>query len=467
MTTRTISRVALGLAIVGLALLIGRNPDRQATTPSAKTASGPPNVILLTIDTLRRDHVGAYGYGRRTTPHIDAFFARGTTFLHATSPAPCTVLAVRQVLTGMRDFDDQRPRLTELLHDAGYRTAAFVSQHQFRDEKGPRTTYSRGFDLFDVQGAAEVDANQMTSRTPTEVSNRAIDWLAARTDDAPLFLWLHYFDPHDPYEPPDSFRVFPDPAPAVSGDRRGTLRQAMKKALQAADKAERAEILSRPNPHAHFGDIYGPEEVESLRGRYDGEILYVDAQVQRVLETLEAKGVLDDALVILTSDHGERLGGGGRWAHCQSLHAYEINVPLLVYRSGGNAASRIEAAVTTLDVYPTVLAAAGIPDQPAVLDGRDLFSVDADRTVYSVWENEHAIQDSRFKLVTDLRGDTARSALYDLSADPTEQNDVLGDHPAQAAELGRAMAAYEGADEDVLRRIDDTLERLRAIGYVE
>jgi choline-sulfatase len=172
-------------------------------------------------------------------------------------------------------------------------------------------------------------------------------------------------------------------------------------------------------------------------------------------------------VLILTSDHGERLGEVDRWAHCQSLHAYELNVPLMVYRSDVEAASRIEAAVTTLDVYPTVLAATGISYEPTKLDGRDLFSVDADRTVYSVWEREHAIQDARFKLVTDLRGGAARSALYDLSADPAEQEDVLRDNPARAAELHRVMAEYTDADDDVLRRIDETLEHLKAIGYVE
>jgi hypothetical protein len=235
-----------GLAVFGALLLstwLYFRFDGTVRIPAVEEAS--LNVVLITVDTLRRDHVGSYGYGRNTTPHVDEFFRNGTTFLNATSPSPCTVPAVLQLLTGVRDFDDRRPRLAETLRDAGFATTAIVSQHHFRTAARPRPAYTRGFDEFDIQEAHERDHHRMTSRDAAEVSDRATAWLNGRTSDAPFFLWLHYFDPHDPYESPEDFRVFPSPAPSLDGDRRTHLLKAMTKAGSSIDAAE---LLRRRDP---------------------------------------------------------------------------------------------------------------------------------------------------------------------------------------------------------------------------
>ena len=432
-----------------------------AGAPAARNS-----VVLITVDTLRRDHVGRYGYPRPTTPHLDRFFERGTTFSNATSPSPCTVPAVLQLLTGLRSFDPRAQRLAEILRHHGYRTAAIVSQHHFRTGAGPLPSYARGFDHFDIQPAGHTDHHGMTARTASEISDRAIAWLDGHPRQQPFFLWLHYFDPHDPYEAPEEHRVFPLPAPCLDGDRRAHLYAAMDAALRRADPETRRTILERPNPHAHFGSIYSDEQVRTLRSHYDAEILYTDAQIGRVLGRLGEAGLLERSLVIVTSDHGERLGEGGRWAHCQSLHGYEINVPLLLLRPGQPRGERVARAVSTLDIVPTVLAALGIAHEPSALDGVDLLAEGDERLVYAVWEREHAIQDDTWKLKLGTRGGVAGTGLYDLAEDPEEGVDVAAAHPEEVARLERVLRENAAADGKLLSKIEETLEQLRAIGYV-
>ena len=440
----------------------------RGAAPSDANANRPQNVLLIVVDTLRRDHLGVYGYRRNTSPYIDAFFRQASIFPNATSPSPCTVPAVLQVLTGSRDFDEKRPRLSEVLRARGYATAAFVSQHHFGNRAKPKAAYRRGFDVFDIQSEKQVDLHSMTTRTAQQVTDPALAWLEARPKNAPFFLWLHYFDPHDPYEPPGAFRRFPTPAPGMDGDRRTRLIRAMDQAMAAADEERRARILAKPNPHAHFGARFSKDEVRTLRSLYDAEILYTDSQIQRVFEFLARTRVLDDTLVILTADHGERLGENDRWAHCQSLHGYEINVPLLVRHPRRGSQDRIPRAVSTLDIFPTVLRSLGIDSTPLLLDGVDLFEPRRNRFVRSVWSRERAVQNDRWKLVvTALQANREVSRLFDLVADPDETENVASAHAEVWKTLHQSMAAQTQRDAELLPRIDDTLEQLRAIGYVQ
>jgi arylsulfatase len=440
--------------------------ERAAIAPEGDAAT-PLNVLLIVIDTLRRDHVGTYGYERDTSPHLDAFFRRGSTFLNATSPSPCTTPAVLQMLTGSRDFDDQRPRLSEVLHEKGFATAAFVSQQRFGNRENPQDPYRRGFDVFDIQGEREVDVHSMTARTAHQVTDLALAWLEARPKEAPFFLWLHYFDPHDPYESPDAYRIFPVPVPGMDGDRRIRLRAAMKHALALADDETKARILGKSNPSTHFGAIFSDGEVRTLRGYYDAEIRYTDAQIQRVIETLARTKVLDNTLVILTSDHGERLGEDNRWEHCTSLHSYEINVPLMVRHPRQAPSSQVVSAVSTLDIVPTVLSALGIDPSDFQLDGADLFDLPSDRLVHSLWHSQASVQNERWKLVLDILPGGNEWRLYDLDADPDEKMNVADVNADELIALREAMMAQAQRDSELRPRIEDTLKQLRAIGYLQ
>ena len=167
------------------------------------------NVILVTIDTLRRDHMSVYGYERETTPKIGRAFRDGLRFENAQTTAPCTLPAVAQLLTGaLRPVN--KPRLADRLRDAGWRTAAIASHHHFRRARDgePRFKYARGFEDFDLQRADQLDRHRMTTRDAGEVTDRALAWLDANASAGRFFLWLHYFDPHDPYQPPADYRLF-------------------------------------------------------------------------------------------------------------------------------------------------------------------------------------------------------------------------------------------------------------------
>jgi arylsulfatase A-like enzyme len=403
--------------------------------------AGPPNVVLVTIDTLRPDRMGVYGYSRETTPNIERFFAAGTRFERATSSAPCTIPSVQQILTGTLDQHGERPTLAQRLAEAGYETAAFVSQHFFRLPKGPNPTFSRGFEVFDVQPWEGRDRHGMTRRTASEVSDRAIGWLRGGRGGTPFLLWLHYFDPHDPYDPPPEHDIYAEPAPfpLENGDWRAYL-----------EDREDAPFDER--------------ETAFLRNRYDAEIRYTDAQLGRVFDELERLGMIDDSLVVLTSDHGEWLGETGRWGHCFGLHETELRVPLLARLRGEALGGRLrdDSLVSTLDVVPTALAVAGAPAAPE-LDGFDLRALPESRHAVAVWQSELSVRDRDWKLVVDDELG-APVALYNLAADPEEQENRVGEGSPELQRLEALAGGYE-ADVGNLK-IPSLLRKLRALGYI-
>jgi len=412
-------------------------------------APRPPNVVLISVDTLRADRMGLYGYGRDTTPHIDAFFRDRTVIDTAITTAPCTVPAIRQLLTGRLDRKAEGSSLPERLSDAGYRTAAIVSQHQFRWDG--LAHYARGFAHFDVQGVAEVDHHRMTSRRAEEVSDLALAWLDEDRSDEPFFLWLHYFDPHDPYTPPVEYRGYDTESVSIlSGDRRAA-----------------SALYSYPDPQDNsvLAELFGVGDVAHLRNLYDGEIQYVDAQIGRVLTRLEERGLVETSVIVFTSDHGERLGETPMWDHCKTLHRFETQVPLLVSDRGRPAALAGGGAASTVDLVPTILDLVGIPFERSRYDGVPLEEADATRVVSSFWRGKRVLWDGRWKLYLGRRGRPV--ALYDLRSDPDENTDILADRPGvvrrlriadplSRATVDRSSAASKGA-----------FTRLKALGYVE
>jgi len=415
-----------------------------ACAPAPPAGSGAP-VLIVTVDTLRADAVGAYGANGRT-PAIDAFFAAGTRFENAVSPAPCTVPAVARLLTGRFEWRRARATLAERLRAARYRTGAVVSQHHFRGDDA--AVYARGFDDFDVQPAEARDHHGLSTRDAREVTDRALAWLDARPPGSPWLLWLHYFDPHDPYEPPGAYRPPPGRSPR-DGDRRTHLLR------------ER-----RPNePWTRAGHIYSPDDVRHLRGLYRGEVAYTDAQVGRVLERLAERGEVERALVVLTADHGEQLGEGGRWDHCTSLLEEEIRVPLLARAAGGELGAPVRReAVSTLDVVPTVLAWLGLPPADGA-EGRDLATaVDASRTVLSLWSPAASVRDAHWKLVENAR---ARRLHPVRPVPPYDRQDHAAREVDATARLSAALADAAALRERLSDEEAALRERLRAIGYAE
>jgi arylsulfatase A-like enzyme len=380
------------LALLAAACGGGAGPDAP---PAAR-----PNVILISLDTLRADHLSAYGYERETSPHIDALAARGVLFEDAVSTTSWTLPAHLSMLTGLSISahgvcDDRLWQATgpdgepleiplrgtflpELLQAAGYRTAGFYTWKYLE----PRFGFGPGFDTYARLGHSVFSHPELSQRfealraagkaeelkawmaespelfdeqrpTSGEAVDAALAWLDARDGDAPFFLFLHLFDVHDGYVPPPPFDArFTDPGYAgpITGRK-----------VTAPDSPVRPDM--------------DPADLVQLVALYDGEIAWVDSQVGRVLDRLRELGIAEDTLVVLTSDHGEEFFEHGAKTHRAQLYKESVHVPLIVAWPGGlPAGRRVAGPVGIVDVAPTIAGLAGIP-VPRGLTGRDLSAV--------------------------------------------------------------------------------------------
>ncbi|MBM3985236.1 MAG: sulfatase, partial [Planctomycetes bacterium] len=331
---------------------------------SVLAACGPaeprrPDVLLIVVDTLRADHLSAWGYARPTSPRLDALAADALRFTHAQTPRAKTLPAVASLLTGLYPHDhgvrdnatripDDVPLLAEALAGAGYRTAAVVGNFVLQDV---RSGLARGFDRWDdsLPDLDGVPPDGVPQRRATSLTDAALAELQDLTaGNQPWLLYLHYMDPHGLYDPPPEHRLFdgapPEPLPEPGPP--GALHQ-----------RRLAEFNVPPDCRLPDGRI----DVAAVRARYDGEIRYADAQIGRVLDALAAAGRLDDTLVVVVSDHGEALGGHDYWFE-HGFYAYEdtCRVPLLV-RGPGLRRGTCEADVSLVDLAPTMLDLLGLP----------------------------------------------------------------------------------------------------------
>jgi arylsulfatase len=437
------------------------------------TAGNRLNVLLVTIDTLRADHLGTYGYRHRTSPRIDALARRGVVFEQAYTYWPKTRGSFVAIMTGrlasqsgygkgyplLLDFN---PTLASVLRDAGYATAATVDNPNVSAALG----YARGFGRYRETWAEKALATEMDRARA--ITADGVRQLRGASPDRPFFLWLHYVNPHAPYEPPAPFDgAFFDP------------------------EATRGPAL-RPVEGFHGGvprQWAAPgKPLGWYVARYDGEIAAVDAEVGQLLDALDASAVRDRTLVVLTSDHGESLGEHDYYFdHGEDLFDPSIRIPLVLAGPGVEAGRRTDVLATTLDLVPTLLDAVkvsyppdlagesllpaargeGRPDRPR-LHGQN------DRNLLAAW-------DRRFKLVATPAGDGARYALYDREADPAEARDVSRDREARAreelrdiegfrqridAQLARTRRLLEGRPGEPQLGVD-ACEKLKAMGYVQ
>jgi arylsulfatase len=445
--------------VVSIAVSLGVHASRAqdaAAAPSTVPACKHCNIVLITVDTLRPDHTSAYGYHRDTTPRLSDFFESTTRFDNAVSSAPCTVPSIAQLLRG--GFDPGLPSLAERARAAGYETAAISSQHQFhRDQK----TYRAGFDHWDLQPEESVDHHGMTSRTATDVTERALAWLEdTATKARPFLLWLHYFDPHDPYEPPAPFRHFDaGSVHYADGDRR---------------KAQKTAAEGTKRPYYMVGEIFDARDRSHFVGLYDGEIEYVDQQIGRVLGALTERGLADRTLVVFTADHGERLGRGGIWDHCYSLTEQELRVPLLVRipgHAGFDAATRARR-ISTLDLVPTIASAVGLPSRQADdrLVGRDLRrTASPDAVAVAAWHGRFIVSRGTWKLYGMMRGDDLvprRLIRTTTTLDEVDAGD-LDRHGPLVRDLLGSLDSLPGFRAHAMRISERSREQLKALGYTE
>lgn len=311
-----------------------------------------PNVVLISIDTTRADHLGCYGYARNTTPNIDRWSQGGMVFRQCRSQAPWTLPSHMSVFTSLTPTQNSVdnlnmilpqsiPTLAELLQEAGYNTAALVNNGQMKAHWG----FSRGFDTW---REFEVDTPEGNC---DHISSQALAWLSKAPQDKPYFLFLHYYDAHDPYSAPDEFRK--KMGTTLTGD------EARELCVRYRDPQNR---LDRP------------ELLQDLIAAYDADIAWLDSQLERLLNRLP-----EDTLVVLFSDHGESFKEHGWMLHGATLYEEETHVPLIVRAPGYKGAGKHnEDSVMLLDVAPTILSQCGVR-VPVMQQGRNLSPL---------WENE-------------------------------------------------------------------------------
>lgn len=365
------------------------------------------NVLLITVDTTRADRIGCYGYRPARTPAIDALASRGVLFQKAYAQVPLTLPSHSSIMTGryprehgVRDngretLGRQFPTLASIFQEHGYRTGGFVSAFVLDHRFG----IARGFDVYADQMYAEPpdDAPQELQLRANVTTDRALNWLGA-SPDAPFFCWVHYYDPHDPYDPPAEF-------------------------------------------------------VDVERDPYDGEIAFMDSQIGRLVEWLDRQGLRDKTLIVLIGDHGESLGEHDEHGHTNFTYDTNLHIPL-IFASGhaGQPGLRSNVLVESVDVLPTVLELFGWKS-PDALMSRSLVPILgggslADAEVYSEtlyvrngfgWAEQRSLTTSEWKFIS-----SEKPELYDLVKDPGEVNNVIEAHPRVAAELNaRLLARFE------------------------
>lgn len=435
--------VRRALATMALALASCGGPEAR---PAPRADA--PNVVLVSIDTVRADRVGAYGARDAATATLDAIAAGGVRFEKAIAPAPLTLPSHATLLTGLYPprhgvrhngifrLGGERTTLAERFRDAGYATGAAVGAVVLEAGFG----LAQGFDHYDDDfGAERASATGYPERRADEVTDAALGWLAGV--DRPFFLFVHYYDPHAEYDP--------------------------------------------PAPYA-----------ERFRGRpYEGEIAYVDAAVGRLLEALRADGRLERTIVAVTSDHGESLGEHGERTHSYTLYDATLAVPLVLRGPGVPHGRSVPGVVSLADVAPTLLALAGVealPDTDGVdlrprFTGSDAEAIGgggpaapaasgadpaAEGAAYAEslatqldhgWAPLHALRTPRHHYVR-----APRAELYDVSADPRERTNLLAEGPRSEARAADAAIEALLARGELLRAapVDGrTLTQLRALGY--
>jgi arylsulfatase A-like enzyme len=481
-----INKIALRLAIVILCLALSGCDSEQSSTLSMPLEPAPrnsnlPDIVFVSIDSLRFDHLGCYGYARQTSPTIDKMAAEGAKFSNAISTTSWTLPSHAAMFTGLYDsshgvistrthLGENFVTLAESLKDAGYRTAGFYGGPYLH----PTFGLDQGFDTYRscmsrVPKTPDTDSRKdISDETNARVKSAHVDVTGPRTTEevsrwlegaggAPFFLFLHLWDVHYDYIPPDRYIKMFDP------DYRGT----MTGRILDDDATLSPDIPAR--------------DLQHLIALYDGEIRFTDDTLRNIFELLDRRGRFAEALIVITADHGEEFFDHGGIGHGKTLFDEMIRVPLIIRWPGQIPAGlEIEDQVRLVDLMPTLLALAGAP-KPTESQGRDVSPLlrgeemppESALSELLIYDPGHrALRSNREKLITEKTGDR----YYDLVADSHEQNPQTADQ-TNASGIKRQLNAIVsraqllrtrlGRDNDQETTIDPMLcRRLRALGYL-
>lgn len=444
--------VAAGVLLVGYGALVVvwnrfiRSPQYQITgkvmsglqdagnIAAARGACKDWNVLIVTFDTTRADHIGCYGHQGVKTPVLDGLARLGVLCAQAITTVPATLPAHSGILTGLYPFhhgvrangtfklDDQQVTLPEILREHGYRTGAAISAYVLDETYG----LSQGFEEFDDDLTRGVKyAPNMYRERAAELTNESfLPWLREHGREK-FFCWLHYFDPHATYLPPEPFRT------------------------------------------DYAADLYS------------GEIAYADSQLGQVLKTLEELGVHDRTLIVMTSDHGEGLGEHGEQTHSLLIYDATMHVPLILSAPGAIPSGQvIRRQVCTIDIAPTILDLLGI-DPPVKMDGvsllapppaepRPLYIETLSSMTLHGWAPLLGVRREDYKYIL-----APRAEVYDLAKDPRELNNLFHERPDLAVDMHELLKGFVGEDPLLAADVQENLEldeeamsKLAALGYI-
>jgi choline-sulfatase len=401
----------------------------------------PVNIILITLDTTRADRMGFLGSKRGLTPNLDSLAQQAAVFSRADSQVPLTTPSHATILTGtypqfnhVNDLGSplgkDLPYLPDILRQHGYRTAAFVGSQVLDPKSAAAPGFDRGFETYDapfhIRGQGE-DRYHSVERRGMAVVDSALSWLNQHPQ-GPFFLWLHFYDPHDPYDPPQPFK---------------------------------AQYVASP---------------------YDGEIAYMDSAVGKLLATLRSDGLYDQSVIVVVADHGEAFGEHGEWSHGLFLYDETIHVPLLIKLPvAGSPHPVIESRVGLVDIAPTLLREVGIA-APAAMQGQSLLELmkpksgvpAQDRSEYAEtdyphrafgWSSLRAWRAGKYLYV-----DAPQRELYNQPLDPEASHNLASSSPSvtdtMAAQLEEFHHNTSRAGQTEVALTPRQAEQLQALGYV-
>ncbi len=451
----------------------------------------PKNVLLITIDTLRADRIGAYGDPSTRTPSIDELARRGTLFESAHSPIPLTLPSHTSIMTGLYPrthlvlshaytLAPERVTLAEIFKEHGYSTAAFVSSHVLDKSYG----LNQGFETFWERWHLLGDVTEALTASGFELTAKAARlWIKERPAEKPFFAWVHLFQPHKPYSPPAPLAKLYDPGYA------GAI---------VADVPTLVGIWEQKRALA-------PEDLRHIQALYQGEVTTADREVGRIVDLLEREGIMKDTIVIVTSDHGEMLYEHDCYfGHDIMLYEPAITVPLVFFGDGvfpAGAIARQDARL--IDLAPTILESAGLSHEfLGAIDGLSLLppvwregkgaarrwgpkqlagekGARASDTLFAEifppkpgWKVEprHALRTPNWKLIMEDSVDARE--LYDLASDPRELADLVLTEPDASSRLFAAWDAWRASKQENFKTtfpdLDaETVENLKSLGYID
>jgi arylsulfatase A-like enzyme len=415
-------------------------------------------VFFISVDTLRADHLGAYGYSRPTSPVIDALSKRGVRFDSAFAQRGLTGPSLVSIMTGLYPnktrvrqngvpLQKDTQSLPEILKANGYTTGAVIANATW--------CKWRGFD-------------DLSHRVRTMATDLAIQWLEGNQDSR-MFLWIHYMDPHMPWRPQPEYRaqfVDPDYDGKITGEEKPLRR------------------ITRDSVKLSEADV---QHVHSL---YDGEIAFIDAEIGRVLDAIKRLGLDERALFVFFSDHGEDLyQHNSYFFHEYSIYDSTLRIPLIFSAPGVLPTGKVARGVVEgIDLFPTVLELLDIKP-PGAIDGESLVPLLRDPNATK--SRNHAVSEWKDKVVTIRTPESRyvhnplglssvdypieREELYDIGGDPTESSNIAARHPVRAQELRQLLVQWmrdfdwrfnssTGKEPDIP---DDVMEQLRNLGYVQ